>query len=162
MQEGWSSLHRCSPNRRLPFLERATENKRPTLAYSPSRSFKIPQESRTTAQTAEVGLTPQGITVRDAAGRERKVYGMFAALSYDDGLTWPVKKLITPGGPPRTVRCFGWVENCYLDDNHAEIGGYLAETQTPDGMIHLLSSGLHYRFNLAWLEQPMPAARDVP
>lgn len=107
-------------------------------------------------------LTPQGITVRDAAGRERKVYGMFAALSYDDGLTWPVKKLITPGGPPRTVRCFGWFENCYLDDNHAEIGGYLAETQTPDGMIHLLSSGLHYRFNLAWLEQPMPAARDVP
>ena len=24
-------------------------------------------------------------------------------------------------------------------------------TQTPDGTIHLISSGLHYRFNLAWL-----------
>lgn len=103
-------------------------------------------------------LTPRGLLVKDAAGKERRVYGMFAALSYDDGATWPVKKLLTPGGPPRTVRCFGWVENCFFDDTHAEIGGYLAETQTPDGVIHLLSSGLHYRFNLAWLEQPMPAA----
>jgi hypothetical protein len=106
-------------------------------------------------------LTPRGILVRDAAGKERRVFGMFAALSYDEGATWPVKKLVTPGGPPRTVRCFGWVENCFFDDTHGEIGGYLAETQTPDGVIHLLSSGLHYRFNLAWLEQPMPAAQDA-
>ncbi|MBM3493037.1 MAG: hypothetical protein FJX72_01750 [Armatimonadetes bacterium] len=32
-------------------------------------------------------------------------------------------------------------------------GGYLAATQTPDGVIHLISSRLHYRFNLGWLKQ---------
>ena len=35
--------------------------------------------------------------------------------------------------------------------NIAEPLGYLAATQSPDGTIHLLSSGLHYRFNLPWL-----------
>ena len=54
------------------------------------------------------------------------------------------------------VRCYGWVGQCLVDDEHAEIGGYLAETQTPDGVIHFISSGLHYRFNLPWLRQPMP------
>ena len=37
------------------------------------------------------------------------------------------------------------------DSTHAEPRGYLCATQTPDGIIHLLSSRLHYRFNLAWL-----------
>ena len=40
-----------------------------------------------------------------------------------------------------------------MDDTHAETAGYLAATQTPDGIIHLISSRLHYRFNLAWLRQ---------
>jgi hypothetical protein len=38
-----------------------------------------------------------------------------------------------------------------MDDTHAEPLGYLAITQSPDNVIHLASSGLHYRFNLAWL-----------
>ncbi len=33
----------------------------------------------------------------------------------------------------------------------AEHEGYLAATQSPDGVIHLISSRLYYRFNLAWL-----------
>ena len=47
-----------------------------------------------------------------------------------------------------------------------EPAGYLAATQTPDGTIHLLSSRLHYRFNLAWLRQlaavPPPSAEEQP
>lgn len=39
-----------------------------------------------------------------------------------------------------------------MDENHAEPRGYLAGTQTPDNVVHILSSRLHYRFNLAWLE----------
>jgi hypothetical protein len=41
------------------------------------------------------------------------------------------------------------------DATHAEPRGYLAATQTPDGVIHLVSSGLHYRFNLPWLTAGM-------
>jgi hypothetical protein len=29
--------------------------------------------------------------------------------------------------------------------------------QTPDGVINLISSALHYQFNIAWLKTPMPA-----
>ncbi|MHC4213620.1 MAG: hypothetical protein ACYSWP_09640 [Planctomycetota bacterium] len=44
-----------------------------------------------------------------------------------------------------------------MDANNSEHMGYLAGLQTPDGMFHLISSALHYRFNLAWLKEPMPA-----
>lgn len=37
-------------------------------------------------------------------------------------------------------------------DPAAELEGYLAVTQSPDGVIQLVSSRLYYRFNLAWLE----------
>ena len=97
-----------------------------------------------------------GITVRDAAGRERKVFGMFAALSFDEGKTWPTRKLITTGGPARHLNGGAWTRDFVMDDTHAEPKGYLAATQSPDCMIHLVSSALHYRFNLAWLTEPMP------
>ena len=98
-----------------------------------------------------------GITIRDAAGVDRHVYGMFATLSLDDGETWPVKRLITPGGQARDMNGGGNTGPFVMDATHAEPRGYLAATQTPDGVIHLISSLQHYRFNLAWLEAPMPA-----
>lgn len=78
--------------------------------------------------------------------------GLFAALSYDEGRSWPVKKLLTDG-TPRTLDGGAWTGTFTLDATHAEPKGYLACTQTPDGVIHLLSSRVHYRFNLAWIEQ---------
>lgn len=78
----------------------------------------------------------------DASGATRKGFGTFAALSLDDGKTWPYRKLI-----PRAVET-PWV---------SEKAGYLSCVQLPDGMIHLVSSSSYYRFNLAWLKTPMPA-----
>ena len=40
-----------------------------------------------------------------------------------------------------------------MDENHAEPRGYLAGTQTPDNMIHLITSRFYYKFNLAWLKE---------
>ena len=39
----------------------------------------------------------------------------------------------------------------------AESSGYLAAAQTPDGIIHLVSSYLYYRFSPTWLQTPAPA-----
>lgn len=77
-------------------------------------------------------------------------YGMFAALSFDEGRTWPVKKLLTDG---RVRYLYGGAFTGYflMDVRHAEPKGYLAVTQSPDDVIHLFSSALHYRFNLKWL-----------
>lgn len=104
-------------------------------------------------------ITGNGMIIIDAAGKKRRVYGMFAALSFDEGKTWPVKKLITPGGAPRQWFGHGWTKMFITADTAAEPLGYLAATQTPDGRIHLISSGLHYEFNLAWLKEPMPAEK---
>jgi Neuraminidase (sialidase) len=95
--------------------------------------------------------------IRDETGKERDVYGMFAALSFDEGKTWPVKKLITTGGPARQFDGGAWTNEFTMDDNNAEHAGYLSGIQTPDGVFHLISSALHYQFNLAWLKTPMPA-----
>jgi hypothetical protein len=100
---------------------------------------------------------PKGMLLHDSSGKERRVYGMFAALSFDQGRTWPVKRLLTCGGPARELDGGGNTGRFVMDETHAEPRGYLAATQTPDGLIHLISSKQYYVFNLAWLKQPMPA-----
>lgn len=98
------------------------------------------------------------LTFADERGVEFQGVGLFAALSYDEGATWPVRRLLTPGecefevGPyfGAAVRRAPVIETTPA---RAEVEGYLAATQTPDGVIHLISSRLHYRFNLAWLKR---------
>ena len=94
-----------------------------------------------------------GIKLKDSEGKERRVFGMFAALSFDEGKTWPVKRLLTDGGPARELDGGGNTGKFIMDPTHAEPKGYLAATQTPDGLIHLISSKQYYVFNLAWLQQ---------
>jgi len=94
-----------------------------------------------------------GILFKNAEGRDYRGYGMFAALSFDEGKTWPVKKLLTPGGPAREVNGGGNTHMFLMDDTHAEPEGYLASVQSSDGLIHLITSKQHYTFNLAWLMQ---------
>jgi hypothetical protein len=95
---------------------------------------------------------PEGMAFTDKEGHTTTGYGMFAAVSYDDGATWPVKRLITDG-ITRDLDGGGWTGKFTMDGEHAEPRGYLAATESPDGMVHLLSSRLYYRFNLAWLER---------
>lgn len=97
------------------------------------------------------------LDLKDSNNQEFIGRGMYAALSYDEGETWPVKKLITNGerdtlNAPANVR---WGDEfSILDKDQAESRGYLTATQTSDGMIHVLSSGTHYSFNLKWVETP--------
>lgn len=97
--------------------------------------------------------------IADAAGEKRRIHGMFAALSSDEGETWPVKKPVTPGGPPRQLTGVTLTGSFLLDDTHAEPRGYLSACQTPDNVIHVISSGLHYSFNMAWLKTPITATK---
>jgi hypothetical protein len=102
----------------------------------------------------------RGMMIPDAAGTERKVFGMFAALSFDEGKSWPVKRLITDGGPARKLDGGGNTGKFVMDRTHAEPRGYLAATQTSDGLIHLISSKQYYVFNLAWLKEGTTAERS--
>ncbi len=103
--------------------------------------------------------TPKGMTVLDADGKERTVFGLFAAVSEDDGRTWPYRRLVSDEGPGRQLDGGAWTRGFTMDAAHGEPSGYLCFTQSPDGVIHLLSSALHYRFNLAWLKERPPATQ---
>ena len=89
-------------------------------------------------------------------GGEFTGYGMFAALSFDDGKTWPVRKLITPGGQDHTVNGIDRGQFT-LSATMAEPQSYLAATQTRDGRVQLITSKNHYVFNPAGLKQLPPA-----
>jgi sulfatase modifying factor 1 len=93
-----------------------------------------------------------GMMVQDGKGGQYKGYGLFAALSWDDGKTWPIRRLILPGILP--VHCQATDGRpITLTNREAEPAGYLGTTQDHQGRIHLISSRNHYVFNLAWLSQ---------
>ena len=69
-------------------------------------------------------------------------YGLFAAVSYDEGQTWPDRRLLAPEGK-----------------SIADSYGYLAATQTRDGRVQLITSKDHYTFNLAWIKALPPAPK---
>lgn len=95
---------------------------------------------------------PKGMLITDGWGQPRRVFGLFGAISEDDGKTWPHIRLITMTDPGdgQVLTGGAWTGQFVMDRTHAEPSGYLCATQTPDGVIHLLSSAVHYQFNLAW------------
>lgn len=101
----------------------------------------------------------RGMIFPDREGNNYRGYGLYAAVSYDEGKTWPVKRLLTDG-ITRFLDGGAWTKHFLMDATHAEPRGYMAATQSPDNLIHLVSSRLYYCFNLAWITdgQPVPVA----
>ena len=93
----------------------------------------------------------KGMTFKSQDG-EFTGYGLFAAVSYDEGKTWPDRRLITPGGPAREVNTINRAMFT-MSDTMAEPQGYLAVTQGRDNRIQLITSKNHYAFNLAWVKE---------
>ncbi len=100
---------------------------------------------------------PEGIDFPSEGGRLHCA-GLFAALSFDEGRTWSHRRLITPGGPSRTVNGIDHGQFS-LSPTSAEPQGYLAATQTRDGRVQLITSKNHYVFNLAWLMALPPSPK---
>ena len=103
-----------------------------------------------------VSFANKGIEIADASGKQRQVKGMFAALSYDDGKSWPHIRLVSHDGPDTTHETMDG-RPFELGFSSAEPGGYNSICQAANGVIHLISSRQHYAFNLKWLETPPPA-----
>ncbi|MBE7537920.1 MAG: SUMF1/EgtB/PvdO family nonheme iron enzyme [Opitutaceae bacterium] len=99
-----------------------------------------------------------GMELNDIAGKTRIVKGLYAALSFDDGVTWPYRRLVTDDQTPRTFDGGAWTGKFEMGPETAEPKGYIASIQSRDGTIHLISSALHYEFNAAWIREKMPAA----
>lgn len=93
----------------------------------------------------------------DSNGDTYEGAGLFAALSHDGGYTWSTRKLVTVDQGELTMEGGAWTGAFTMSRTQAEPKGYLTATQGEDGTIHLISSGIHYRFNLAWVETPPSA-----
>ena len=98
----------------------------------------------------------RGMIFPDREGNNYRGYGLYAAVSYDEGKTWPVKRLLADG-TTRFLDGGAWTKHFLMDATHAEPRGYMAATQSPDNLIHLVSSRLYYCFNLAWITDGQPA-----
>jgi len=77
--------------------------------------------------------------------------GIFVSISEDEGKNWSTPKLLTDG-KTRTIDGGAHTGTFTMSATQAEPAGYFCGTQTPDGTIHLLSSAIHYRFNLSWIK----------
>jgi len=98
---------------------------------------------------------PEPMPMRDASGRERPVTGLFAAVSMDEGRTWPHLRLVSDDGPGREIEAMDG-NKFTMGFESAEPLGYLAACQADNGVIHLITSRQHYSFNLSWLKTPAP------
>jgi len=94
--------------------------------------------------------------VKDASGGQHLVSGLFAAVSTDEGKTWPYRRLVSDDGPAHEIETMDGYP-VTMDQYRSEAAGYLSVCQTADGVIHLLSSRQHYAFNLKWILTPPPA-----
>jgi formylglycine-generating enzyme required for sulfatase activity len=99
--------------------------------------------------------TEEPIMVTDTSGKQRLVNGLFGAVSYDDGRTWPKIRLISNDGTGRQIATTNG-KPFVMSHSNAEPEGYLSVCQGTNGVIHLSSSWNHYAFNLKWLETRPP------
>ncbi len=99
-----------------------------------------------------VSIAPKGMEGLDANGNPATLFGSYAALSWDEGKTWPIIRVLSDvrEGEERHLAA-PWNEQFVLDSTHGQPHSYWAGTQTPDGIIHLSDSRLYYAFNLAWM-----------
>jgi len=103
-----------------------------------------------------VSMASDGMKGRDANGNDTTIYGTYAAVSWDEGQTWPVKRVMSnvKSGSKKYVGA-PWNREFTLDATHGQNKAYWAATQTPDGIVHLTDGRLVYDFNLAWLKNKL-------
>jgi len=102
-----------------------------------------------------------GIEITDSSSTKRKVYGLFTAVSEDEGKTWPYKRLVTHDGPAKVIESTDGGA-IVQSSRSSDYRGYMSVCQGFDGLIHLISSRNHYVFNLAWLKTCPPPEADEP
>ena len=85
--------------------------------------------------------------------------GVFAAISYNDGKSWPHIRLISDDKPDRQGETRNG-KKCTIGFTSSEPQGYMSACEGTNGIIHVVSSWNEYALNLKWLET-LPPAKPV-
>lgn len=95
----------------------------------------------------------KGMVMPNANGKIKKCHGLYAALSYDNGKTYPYMRLISDQFKGiKRLNGKGNTGKFFYTASRAEHSGYLTAVQSHDGVIHLLSSAFEYQFNEKWIK----------
>ena len=143
-----ASVKDASGNDRMPIS--ISEDGGKTWDYLPSPFCVLAGGQRLVLMRLQEGPLMLASFENDQESRN----GMFVSLSYDEGATW-TEKVFIYNGVDAFMDGGGWTGFFNLDSMHSEPKGYMAATQSPDGIIHLISSKNHYRFNMAWIESQL-------
>ena len=82
----------------------------------------------------------------------KEIFGMFAAVSFDEAKTFPVIRLVSDDASASHAVETTDGDIFQMNQTHAEPRGYISAIQDQTtGMIHVVSSRQHYQFNYAWL-----------
>ena len=101
------------------------------------------------------GFADEGFLAKNAEGQKDTIKGLFTALSFDEGKTWPeeYRKVVSnvKGDDEKVITTAPWQRvNTLAKDQGQEIG-YMSVCQSPDGMIYLTDGKIIYSYNLAWI-----------
>jgi len=103
------------------------------------------------------GFANDSILGRNGEGKTEYIKGLYAAVSFDDGKTWPENYRRVISNQKRSesleVTVAPWQRKNLLTCKKGQEDGYMSVTQTPDGMIYLTDGKIVYSFNLEWIVQ---------
>ncbi len=111
-------------------------------------------------------FVPDVSNLQAAKKTDRELAKLIVAVSYDDGKTWPVRRLLNDDNGDHGITGIS-NSRIYMGPGTAEPTGYVSVTQARNGVIHVISSMNHYAFNLAWIKaapanpNPMPSVREL-
>jgi len=102
-----------------------------------------------------IGFSNTGIQAKNAEGKLDTIEGLFAALSFDEGKTWPTeyRRVVSDvkGTEVKDIEVAPWQKKNSISKVKGIGIGYMSVTQSPDGLIYLSDGKLVYSFNLAWI-----------
>ncbi|HUX58538.1 MAG TPA: SUMF1/EgtB/PvdO family nonheme iron enzyme [Bacteroidales bacterium] len=120
------------------------------LNYSPDNS-KYPGKK----PLLFTGFSEKGFIARDGEGEINTITGLYVAISYDEGKTWPqeYRHVVSnlQGNDTKTIKIGVNANDNILTKTNGQKEGYMVATQTPDGIIYLTDGKVVYTFNLAWV-----------
>ena len=91
------------------------------------------------------------LEAKDTTGEVTTVRGLYAALSFDEGTTWPAAYRRILSDASGDIEIAPWQRTATLSRTTGQAEGYMSATQTPDGIIYVTDGKWVYSFNLAWL-----------
>lgn len=101
------------------------------------------------------GFANDGIEAKNSNGQVQNVKGLYVALSFDEGKTWPVhyRKVVSDIKDVKKVEVTlaPWQKVNQISNNNGIGIGYMSVIQTPDGIVHLTDGKIVYDFNLSWI-----------